>query len=220
MPALATFADTLALALTNLCDVYWPYRGHRNDSTNEGSKMTRTTRLLLTTGAIALGAAAFAGASLADGGWGRHHGGPGHGGPGGWGRGAPGERLFEAFDANQDGTLTQAEVDEARAAKLAEFDADGNGSLSLEEYQALWLDAMRERMVDQFQAHDDDGDGEVTVVEFTERYSRIVDRLDDDDDGEVTMEELRERAMDRHHGRGDERDRRGPPPSEGDGDAG
>ena len=61
---------------------------------------------------------------------------------------AAGERLFEAFDANQDGTLTQAEVDQARQAKLAEFDADGDGSLSLEEYQALWLDAMRERMVD------------------------------------------------------------------------
>jgi Ca2+-binding EF-hand superfamily protein len=203
MPRFGTLADTLALALTNLCDVYWPYRGHRNDSTNEGSKMTRTTRLLLTTGALALGAAAFAGASLANGGWGdRHHGGSGLGGPG--------ENLFEAFDANQDGKLTQAEVDQARAAKLAEFDADGNGSLSLEEYQALWLDAMRERMVDQFQAHDDDGDGEVTVVEFTERYSRIVDRLDDDDDGEVTMEELREHAMRRHHGPGGEGDRRGP----------
>ena len=170
--------------------------------------MTRTTRLLLATGAIALGAAAFAGASLADRGWGRHHGGSGHHG------GAPGERLFEAFDANQDGTLTQAEVDQARQAKLAEFDADGDGSLDLEEYQALWLDAMRERMVDQFQDHDDDGDGLVTVEEFGERFSGIVVRLDDDGDGEVTMEELRERAMERRHGRGD----RGGPPDRDDDD--
>lgn len=169
--------------------------------------MTRTTRLLLTTGALALGAAAFAGASLADGGWGRHHGGGGHHG------GAPGERLFEAFDANQDGTLTQAEVDQARQAKLAEFDADGDGSLDLEEYQALWLDAMRERMVDQFQAHDDDGDGMVTAEEFGERYSRIVSRLDADGDGEVTMDELRERAMRSHHRRGGHR---GGPPDRGD----
>jgi len=169
--------------------------------------MTRTTKLLLTTGAIALGAAAFAGASLADGGWGRHHGGGGHHG------GAPGERLFEAFDANQDGRLTQAEVDQARQAKLAEFDADGDGSLDLEEYQALWLDAMRERMVDQFQAHDDDGDGVVTAEEFGERFSGIVSRLDDDGDGEVTMDELRERRMRGHHGRGD---RRGGPPDRDD----
>jgi len=170
--------------------------------------MTRTTRLLLATGVIALGAAAFAGATLADRGWGRHHGGWSHHG------GAPGERLFEAFDANQDGTLTQAEVDQARQAKLAEFDADGDGSLDLEEYQALWLDAMRERMVDQFQDHDDDGDGLVTVEEFGERFSGIVVRLDDDGDGEVTMEELRERAMERRHGRGD----RGGPPDRDDDD--
>jgi Ca2+-binding EF-hand superfamily protein len=167
--------------------------------------MTRTTRLLLATGVVALGAATFAGASLADRGWGRHHGGWGHHG------GAPGERLFEAFDANQDGTLTQAEVDQARQAQLAEFDADGDGSLDLEEYQALWLDAMRERMVDQFQAHDDDGDGVVTAEEFGERFGRIVSRLDADGDGELTMDELRERRMRGHRG-----DRRGGPPDRDD----
>jgi Ca2+-binding EF-hand superfamily protein len=175
--------------------------------------MTTKTRLLLTTGAIALGAAAFAGASLADGGWGRHHG--GHGGPGGWGRGAPGAGLFEAFDANQDGTLTQAEVDQARQAKLGEFDANSDGSLNLEEYQTLWLDAMRERMVDQFQAHDDDGDGMVTAEEFGERYSGIIGRLDDDGDGEVTEDELRERMMQRHRDRDGDEERR-----DQDGDAG
>ena len=164
--------------------------------------MTRTTKLLLTTGALALGAAALAGASLADGGWGRHH---------GHHRGA-GEGLFEAFDANQDGRLTQAEIDQVRQAKLTEFDRDGDGSLTLEEYQALWLDAMRERMVDRFQDHDDDGDGMVTAEEFGERYSRIVSRLDDDGDGAVTMDEMRQR-MERHHrGRGGDR------PGEGDQD--
>jgi Ca2+-binding EF-hand superfamily protein len=152
--------------------------------------MTRTTRLLLTTGVLALAAATFAGASLAGGSWSRHHGG-GHGGPGGWSGGAPGERLFEAFDVNQDGTLTQAEVDQARQAQLAEFDADGNGSLDLEEYQALWLDAMRERMVDQFQAHDDDGDGAVTVEEFTERFDRMVRRLDRNGDGVIDENDRR-----------------------------
>ena len=154
--------------------------------------MTRTTKLLLTTGALALGAAAFAGVSLADGGWGRHHGHGHH-------RGA-GEGLFETFDANQDGRLTQAEIDQARQAKLAEFDSDGDGSLTLEGYQALWLDAMRERMVDNFQDHDDDGDGMVTAEEFGERYSRIVSRFDDDGDGAVTMDEMRQRMERRHRG--------------------
>jgi Ca2+-binding EF-hand superfamily protein len=153
--------------------------------------MTRKRTILLTAGALALGATAFAGASLAGGGWHRGH---GH-------HGSAGQSLFETFDANQDGTLTQAEVDQARQSKLAEFDRDGNGSLSLEEYQALWMDAMRERMVDRFQGHDDDGDGMVTAEEFGNDYSRIISRLDQDGDGAVTMEELRQRGERRHHGR-------------------
>jgi Ca2+-binding EF-hand superfamily protein len=152
--------------------------------------MTRTTRLLLAGGTLALGAAVFTGASLADG-WGRHHGG-GH-------RGAGAILLFEQFDTNQDGRLTQDEIDQARQSRLAEFDQNGDGSLSLEEYQALWMDAMRERMVDRFQAHDDDGDGLVTAEEFGQSFERIIVRFDRDGDGEVTVDEMRRRDDHDHH---------------------
>ena len=152
--------------------------------------MTRITRLLFATGAVALGATTLVGAGLAgDRGWGGHHGRGHHGG--GFGGGAG---LFETFDANDDGTLTQAEIDEVRQSRLAEFDQNGDGNLSLDEYQALWMDAMRERMVDRFQAHDDDGDGIVTAAEFAEPFDRIVSRLDRDDDGELTRDELRRRG--------------------------
>jgi Ca2+-binding EF-hand superfamily protein len=161
--------------------------------------MTRTKRLLLASGTLALGAAVFAGASVADG-WGRHHGGGHHGG------GAM--RLFEQFDANEDGRLTQAEVDQVRQSRLAEFDQDDDGSLSLEEYQALWMDAMRERMVDRFQAHDDDGDGMVTAEEFAEPFDRMVSRFDRDGDGEVTADEMRRRG-ERRGGRDGDRERGG-----------
>lgn len=160
--------------------------------------MTKTTRYLLGTGALALGAAAFAGATLADGGWGRHHGLGHHGGRA--------MEFFEQFDANGDERLTQAEVDEVRQSRLAEFDQDGDGSLTLEEYQALWLDAMRERMVDRFQAHDDDGDGMVTAEEFGEPFDRLVGRLDANGDGELTPDEIR-RSGER---RGDRDEERGP----------
>ena len=66
------------------------------------------------------------------------------------------------------------------------------------------MDAMRERMVDRFQAHDDDGDGLVTVEEFGEPFDRIISRLDDNGDGQVTQEEIRSRGRDRD--RGDDRD--------------
>ena len=78
-----------------------------------------------------------------------------------------------------------------RQSRLTEFDQDGDSSLSLEEYQALWMDAMRERMVDRFQSHDDDGDGMVTSEEFAEPFGRIVSRLDRNDDGELTDDEMR-----------------------------
>jgi Ca2+-binding EF-hand superfamily protein len=158
--------------------------------------MSKTTRYLLGAGALALGAVAFAAASLAGGGWDRHH---------GWGDGG-GMGFFERFDANQDGRLTQAEVDEVRRSQLTEFDQNSDGSLTLEEYQALWLDAMRERMVDRFQAHDDDGDGMVTVEEFGEPFGRMVSRLDANGDGEVTLDEMRRRGDRERDGEGGDQD--------------
>lgn len=158
--------------------------------------MNRTTKYLLAGGVLALGAAAFAGATLAGDGWGRHHGGDRHGGRA--------MLLFEQFDVNEDGRLTQAEIDEVRRSRLTEFDQNGDGSLSLEEYQALWLDAMRERMVRAFQRHDRDGDALVTVEEFSRPFDRAVSRFDRDGDGVLTLDEVRRRG-DRRGDRDDDR---------------
>lgn len=104
-----------------------------------------------------------------------------------------GERLFERFDANRDGTLTQAEVDQTRRERFTSFDADNDGQLSLQEYQALWSDAMRSRMVDRFQGLDDDGDAAVTIEEFLAPFGKVVSRMDRDNNGELTRDELRRR---------------------------
>ena len=108
-------------------------------------------------------------------------------------RGHQMENLMATYDVNEDGQITQEEVDGFRADRLAAFDADGDGSLSLSEYEALWLDAYRERMVDNFQRHDDDGDGMVTVEEFSEDQSGMVARMDRNDDGVLTSEDRREK---------------------------
>ena len=127
---------------------------------------------------------------------------------GGWGphRGPMGISLLESFDTNDDGKLTQAEIDGTRKANLTKFDADGNGELSLVEYQALWADAMRRAMVRQFQANDADGNGSITVEEFTVRFGDVVENLDRNDDGELTRDELR-----RHGHRGPRGEGRGSP---------
>lgn len=100
------------------------------------------------------------------------------------------DQLMETYDTNADGTLTQDELTAARAAQLQEFDTDGDGTLSIEEYEALWLDTMRERMVDRFQSHDDDGDGMVTVEEFGEEFENFVERRDRNGDGALSEDDF------------------------------
>jgi hypothetical protein len=158
--------------------------------------------------AILVGGAAVVGSSFAErGGYGRHGGEPGpmalqerpaHGGESGehhsqrgWQR--RGEHLLESFDSNNDGKLSQAEIDQTRRDRFTQFDADKDGKLSLQEYQALWLDAMRRHMIDRFQALDDDGDAAVTTEEFMAPFGKVVRRLDRNDDGELTRDELQRR---------------------------
>jgi Ca2+-binding EF-hand superfamily protein len=139
---------------------------------------------------------------------GRHrHGGDedfGHGGRGegrhGWGdrdeHGGPGRDggMFggiEQLDLNKDGAVTQDEVDQFRNGQIAKYDADKNGTLSLQEYQNLWLDQMRERMVRAFQEHDADGNGQVTADEFNKRFAGLVERMDRNGDGKISQEDRR-----------------------------
>jgi hypothetical protein len=151
--------------------------------------MSTSRNVMLVIGAAALGATALAGVSLADGKRGHgYHGGGHHGGPG---HGRHLERMIEEFDVNQDGTITQVEIDQARQDRLAAFDQNNDGSLTLEEYQALWLDAMHARMVDRFQELDEDGDAIVTAEEFVGPFDAMVVRLDRTGDGELTREDMR-----------------------------
>jgi hypothetical protein len=173
--------------------------------------MNNTTKSLLIAGAavIVIAGAVFAGhriyhpAGFHHGEAGGFHGGGFHGRFAGPRRGrfGGGQRLFGAFDSDKDDVLTQAEVDKVRGDQFAKFDANGDGALSLQEYGALWSEAMRERMVDRFQRHDDDGDAKVTPAEFNKRFAGVVDRLDGDGDGKLTRAELRERRLS-GHGRG------------------
>jgi len=151
------------------------------------------------------------GLALADG---PRHGG-GHGGMGMHDMGGMGMHdmgpmgMLERFDRSGDGRVSQEDVDAVRAERHAAFDADGDGALSLDEYQALWLDAMRPRMVRAFQQHDADGDAAVTVDEFAARFAGMVARMDQDGDGVVTEAEMRQRMRQRHDQRQEGRDGRG-----------
>ncbi|HEY9550309.1 MAG TPA: hypothetical protein VIR45_12480 [Kiloniellaceae bacterium] len=127
---------------------------------------------------------------------GERHGGMKHGG------GRHMARMLDNFDANGDGKLSQAEIDQTRGERLSSFDADKDQSLTLGEYEQLWLDAMRERMVDRFQDLDADGDAKVTAEEFQRPFAKVVRHMDRNEDGVVD--------------RGDFERRRRPAPESGD----
>ncbi len=57
--------------------------------------------------------------------------------------------------------------------KLREFDADANGSLTLEEFEAVHMSAIRDRMVDRFQHLDADADGQITQEEIDATGARM-----------------------------------------------
>ncbi len=99
-----------------------------------------------------------------------------------------GHGILMTFDTDGNGRVTQAEIDEFRSKRMAKFDADGNGSLTLSEYEALWLAAMREKMVDRFQYLDADGNAVVTTEEFKKPYANMVRHMDKNGDGVLSRE--------------------------------
>src|SRR3546814_13829300 len=80
-------------------------------------------------------------------------------------------RMLDAYDTNQDGKLSKEEIDQARGERLGKFDADGDQSLNLREYEQLWLDAMSAGVCDPFSDLEADGEGQVHGEERTMRGS-------------------------------------------------
>jgi len=104
-------------------------------------------------------------------------------------------RMMESFDGDGDGRLTQEEIDGSRGEPFSAFDGDASQTLSLEEYEKLWLDAMREVMVDRFQHLDADGDAQITAEEFKKPFAKMVRRMDRNDDGALDRDDMKRR----HH---------------------
>jgi len=111
---------------------------------------------------------------------------------------APGtNRFLQTFDSNNDGKVTQEEIDKVKSDLFAKYDSDGNGVLSLEEWQALRLDRMKDRISQRFNRHDSNGDGAISLDEFMAQSRHMMDRMDENGDHMIDQSE-----MGNHHGRG------------------
>jgi len=105
---------------------------------------------------------------------------------------------FAQLDANKDGKITAEELNQQRTEKVKSLDADGNGTVSLEEYTGF-MKAQRDaiagpRDTARFQAMDADGDGQLSAAEMIVRpmqmQTRMIERMDADNDGAVSQEEF------------------------------
>lgn len=150
--------------------------------------MQKKTKLMLAAGTVGLLAiGGVAGLASADMGgqriWGH-----------GMGGGMMGMQMMERYDADKDGKLSQQEIDESRTSWHGEFDGDKNASLSIDEFQNLWLKARREQMVREFQEFDRDGNGQVTLEEYNQPMAGLVANRDRNGDGFLSREDRPQRG--------------------------
>jgi Ca2+-binding EF-hand superfamily protein len=142
------------------------------------------------------------GDGVAGAGWQGGHHGQRHGMGGHGGMGMPVMRMAREADTDKDRALSQAEIDAFVTEKVRLGDANGDGNLSLDEFQTVWLSIVRPTMVDRFQDLDEDGDGSITAAERADRFGEIVVRFDRNGDGKLSEADMR-RGRGGHGDRGD-----------------
>ncbi|WP_296763245.1 calcium-binding protein [Sediminimonas sp.] len=84
--------------------------------------------------------------------------------------------MMSVLDADGDDEITPEDMTKLHG----EYDADGNGTLSIDEFEALNSALMRQKMVRRFQFLDRDGDGQVTGEEMSapiERMQQMQERM-------------------------------------------
>ena len=108
--------------------------------------------------------------------------GPGMMGPGMMGYGMMGQMgagaggMMRYLDTNNDGRVTSDEAGAELKKLMGDYDANGDGTLSIAEFEALHSALIRRTMVRRFQYLDTNGDGQVTADEMT-APARQIERM-------------------------------------------
>lgn len=106
-------------------------------------------------------------------------------------------KMLSRYDENGDRAITLEEVMTARGTQFKNFDTNKDGAINLTEFERLWLDEMRERMVDRFQDHDSDGDGKINEADYSAKIALMIERLDKNEDGKVDRSDMK--RLRKHH---------------------
>lgn len=115
---------------------------------------------------------------------------------------------MERWDSNGDGMITRAEAQAVMAERRAGLDANQDGEVSFEEFNAHRERRREEHGRDRFARLDRNGDGKVGIDELPDRTERMFTHVDADGDGQITVEELAQAKSERRgrHGRRHGRD--------------
>ena len=119
-------------------------------------------------------------------------------------------KFMEFFDSNQDNMVTISELNESAKQRYVKMDADGNGIVTLEEFQAYIGDRRAQWREQRFAEMDSNSDGQVSKEEYVlykqRRAEQRYQEMDADNDGIVSKEEYLNRkrgyrgGKHRHHG--------------------
>jgi Ca2+-binding EF-hand superfamily protein len=114
---------------------------------------------------------------------------------------------FADLDTDGDGLFTPADIEGRADARFSALDADGDGSVSRDEFLAHSAARASERAGDMFDRLDADGDGVLSRDAIAalggpgQGVERMISRFDADGDGALSAEEF-ETAQARFLGRG------------------
>jgi len=117
------------------------------------------------------------------------------------GAGPDGNRFMQRFDSNNDGKVTQEEINKVKSELFSKYDVDGNGVLSLEEWQTMRQDRQKERISQRFNRHDANGDGGISQEEFMAKSNLMMERMDSNVDHMIDQDEMGNHHQGGHHGR-------------------
>jgi hypothetical protein len=102
-------------------------------------------------------------------------------------------KFMEFFDSNKDSMVTISELNEASKQRYAKMDADANGVVTMEEFQAYIGDRKAQWREQRFAAMDSNSDGQVSKEEYIlykqQRVEQRYQDMDADNDGMVSKEE-------------------------------
>jgi hypothetical protein len=113
-------------------------------------------------------------------------------GPQGGPRGGHERPSFSELDANGDGVITLAEMQNQAQAKFSAADTNGDGQLDASELNAAAARAQARRIERLIARKDTNGDGLLSLAEMGPRDgggARLFARVDTDGNGEVTQAE-------------------------------